>query len=815
MFKITLQLALRNLWKQKGYTGINLTGMTVGMTCCFLIAIYLQHERNYDQFHPNVERLYRLNYQAKFSGSTFELTRVPAPIGPMLADHFPQIETAARIFPRSISVRDPRSDQMFEVERAAFADSTITDVFQFEFLRGQPATALNQPFSIVLTDKTARRIFGAEDAMGKQLLLAGQTTPFTVSAVIRDFPETAHLHVDFLAPYANIADVEADYARESIRNAQTSNWLASYNYTYVLLKPGASAAAVDAAFPDFLNRYGNQDFVEKQGFVLFPVRNIHLRSEAQGEPEPTANMAYLRVFAIVGLLILLIACINFINLSNAIYLNRLKEVGVRKVLGAGRQGLIRQFVGETLLICTIAFFVSLVLVQLLLPHLDTLTNREMHFDLIRDWPLSLAFLAIFLVAGMLAGIYPAFIASRFQPVDLFQKHSGHTGGRHWLRKSLITAQFIVGIALLSGTVIAMSQLNFWKNQPLGFNRDYVLNVPLFSPSINSAFTPGNAGIRQRMNAFEERLLENPNIEAVTLASNLPGSGATRHPVTTDNIRLEDNVVLPCISVDYNFVETFGLEIVAGRNFGKEYGTDHLDGYLLNEKAVKTLGWNSPEEAVGQSIGKISKAGKVVGVVKDFSTRSLQNALEPLLLDVNVGAFTVFGIRLKNSQIPNTLEYVGQVWKTFFPEKAFEYTFLDDQLQMAYLDEGRLARLIGYFAGIAIFLSCFGLFGLISFTVRQKSKEIGIRKILGATVGGIVALLSKDYLKLVLIALTLATPMAWYIMTQWLDEFAYHINISGWVFALSGAAALAIAFFTVSLQSVAAALANPVNSLRNE
>ena len=264
-----------------------------------------------------------------------------------------------------------------------------------------------------------------------------------------------------------------------------------------------------------------------------------------------------------------------------------------------------------------------------------------------------------------------------------------------------------------------------------------------------------------------------------------------------------------------YVETFGLEIIAGRNFGKEYGTDHLDGYLLNEKAVKTLGWNSPEEAVGQSIGKISKAGKVVGVVKDFSTRSLQNALEPLLLDVNVGAFTVFGIRLKNSQIPNTLEYVGQVWKTFFPEKAFEYTFLDDQLQMAYLDEGRLARLIGYFAGIAIFLSCFGLFGLISFTVRQKSKEIGIRKILGATVGGIVALLSKDYLKLVLIALTFATPMAWYIMTQWLDEFAYHINISGWVFALSGAAALAIAFFTVSLQSVAAALANPVNSLRNE
>ena len=301
MFKRTLQLILRQLWKQKGYTAINLFGMTVGMTCCFLIVIYLHHERSYDRFHPQGDRLYRVNYQAKFSGSTFELTRVPAPIGPRLSDNFPQIEVAARLFPRSISVRDPQSDRMFEIERALFVDSTANRVFHFDFLKGDPETAFLSPFSVVLTDTTAQQIFGNTDVLGKSLLLAGQTTPFLISGVVRNFPENAHLHFDLLAPFANIVDVEPASARENILGAQTKNWLASYTYTYALLRPGASKVAVDAAFPGFLERFGDKNFTGKQAFVLFPVRDIHLQSSAQDEPESTANTTYMRIFAVVGL----------------------------------------------------------------------------------------------------------------------------------------------------------------------------------------------------------------------------------------------------------------------------------------------------------------------------------------------------------------------------------------------------------------------------------------------------------------------------------------------------------------------------------
>ena len=809
------KIGFRNLWKQKGYSAINLLGMTVGMACCFLILIFIRHERSYDKFHSELDRLFRVNYQVKFTGSTFELTQVPAPLGPQMAEDFPQIETVSRFFGRSISVREPKSDRMIELGRAFFTDSTATDIFDFEFIAGNPKTALSKPYSVVLTEETAAQFFDKKPALGQALLLAGQTTAFTVTAVVKDFPATAHLHFDLLAPFSNIVDLEPATAREAILNAQTQNWLASYTTTYVRLKPEASYEEVNAAIPAFLKRYGQPDFIAKQGFILVPVCDIHLKSEAQGEPEPVANTTYLRLFAIVGLLILLIACINFVNLSNAIYLERMKEVAVRKVLGAGRRGLIGQFIGETILLCAIAFVLAVLSVWLVLPHLDILTNRELSYHIFADWQLTVSFAAIFVVAGLLAGAYPAFLTSRFQPVQIFQRYGGQTGGRQWLRKSLITVQFVVGIALLSGSLIILSQLEYWQNRPLGFNQKQILSVPLFSANINSSFIPGNAQMRERTNSFEERLLQNPNIEAITLASNLPGTGAVRHPVATDKITVEDNVVLPCLSIDYDFVETFDLQIVAGRDLGKEYGTDHIDAYLINETAVKTLGWSKPEEALGQKITKGGKPGKIVGVVKDFHTSSLQTALDPVIMDIRVGAFTTFGIRLKSGRLPETLQAIESNWKASFPEKAFEYAFLDENLQNAYQDEQRLARLIGYFSGIAIFLSCFGLFGLISFTIHQKSKEIGIRKVLGSSVAGIVGLVSKDYLKLILLALLIATPLAWYFMDDWLDTFIYRIDIPWWSFVVSGLAVVLVAFLTLSLQSIKAALANPVDSLRSE
>lgn len=815
MLQNYLKIALRNLWKQRSYTFINLAGMSVGMACCFLLLIYVNHERHYDEFHPKGDRLYRVNYQANFSGSTFELVRIPAPIGPAMKDYFPQIEQVARLYPRSISVREVNTNKQFEIERAMFADSTLQDVFEMEYIKGDPATALDRPFSLVLTDKTALMLFGEKDAMGRQVLLANEG-PFTVTGVVRAFPDNAHIHFDLFAPYGNMVDVEPVHAREDVRRVLTTNWIASHSHTYVLLKENAEAQAVDGAFPAFLERFGMKEFIKKQAFTLFPVPDIHLKSTADGETEPAANPAYLRLFLVIGFLILLIACINFINLSTATYLSRLKEVGVRKVLGAGRQSLIGQFLGETLMLSLLAFLLALMLVDLLLPHLGRLMETELTYNLLTDLNLTVVFVLTFLLAGVLAGSYPAFFASQFRPVEIFQSKLGKDkSGRHWLRKSLITTQFAVGIALISGTFIILAQLNYWKKQPLGFHHEQVISVPLFSSNMNNSFAPGDSTLRSKMNAFEERLLQNPDIAAVTLSNSLPGLSAIRHPITTEEVPIEENVFLPCLSVDYDFSETFGLELVAGRDFGKEFGTDHTDGFIVNEMAVKTLHWDTPENAIGKMIKRGGKQGKVVGVVKNFHTSGLQNAMEPLVMEVAVGMFNTFSIRLKGGNVPETIKFLETVWLDFFPEKAFQYNFLEDSLANNYRQEMKLAGLGGHFAGVAIFLSCFGLFGLISLSVQQRAKEIGIRKVLGASVTGIVGLLSREFLSLILLSLVIAVPAAWYVMGKWMEDYAYRIELSWWHFAFAGAVTILVAFLTMCFQSLRAALANPVKSLRSE
>jgi putative ABC transport system permease protein len=814
MLKNHLKIAFRNLWKQRGYTFINLTGMAVGMAACFLLLVYVNHEMHYDEFHPNLDRLYRVSYFPGVSDDGMELQSIPAPMAPAMKEEMPQIEQITRMYQRGISVRRVGGDKNFEMDQAFFADSTVQEVFGMEYLQGDAATAMLRPFSIVLTDETAGVLFGKDNPMGEQLLLANEG-PFTVTGVVKAFPDNAHLHFDLLVPYRNMPDVEPSYSREVMKYVMEGNWVASHSITYVLLKPGADPKDVDTAFKDFILRHGHKEIAQKQNFALFPVEDIHLHSDAQGG-EAGANPNYLRLFLAIGFLILLIACINFINLSTATYLTRMKEVGVRKVLGAGRSGLIGQFMGETLMLSFGAFLLALILVDILLPNMGNLVNRELHFDAFKNWPISLAFIGIFLLAGILAGTYPAFFASRFRPVEIFQSKIAHAGhGGNWLRKGLITLQFAVGILLISGTFIILSQLNFWRNQPLGFDKEQVLLVPLQSPNMNSLFAPGDSTLRSRMNAFEEKLLQNPNIEAITLGSAMPGMGRVYHPVTTDKITLQDNLFLPSISVDYDYAETFKLQVVAGRDFDQSFGTDHLDGFVINESAVGALQFDSPADALGKKVTRGGKSGHIVGVVKDYSTAGLQEAMEPMLLEVSPGAFNTFAIRLRNGDLPLTLQYVEDTWEDYFPAKAFEHSFLDDDLSNAYQDESRLASLGGHFAGIAIFLSCFGLLGLISLTVQHRAKEIGIRKVLGATVTGIVGLLSKDFLKLVVIAFVIAAPVAWYLMEQWLSDFAYRIHLQWWHFALAGAAAVLVAFLTMSYQSVKAALADPVRSLRSE
>ncbi|MFN0033879.1 MAG: ABC transporter permease [Saprospiraceae bacterium] len=817
MYFNNFRLAFRNLLKNGRFTLINLVGMAVGMACCFLIAVFLDYESHFDRFFPNLDRLYRVHYQADFGDVPLEMGQIPAPIGPLLPVHFPQVEQSARLFLRSVSVREPSGDRAFEIENAVFADSTVQAVMGFKFLAGNPATALDRPFSIVLTKKTALLLFGNQDPMGRTLRLANEAD-FTVTGLIRDLPRQSHLSVDLLVPFRNIPDVEPLSARKNTAFAMTRNWVASYTPTYVLLKKEATASAANALFAGFMKQNADPTFSEKQHMSFFPVRDIHQHSIAEGEVQAASKPEYLRIFGLVGLLILLIAGINFVNLSTAVYLGRTREVAVRKALGAGRPSLVRQFLSETMLLSFAAFLLALLILFPAIIGFNAQTGKFLDFDLLRDWRLTALFASIFIGAGLLAGIYPALFATRFRPIDVFRQNSAgssDTGGQ-WLRKSLITVQFAVGIALLIGTLVMVEQLRFWRNQPMGFDGNSVVTIPLASPNFNSAFAPGDSTLRSRMNGFEEAVLQNPNITDITLANVMPGLGAVQHPIATEKIPVEDNLFLPVISVDYDFSETFRLQFVAGRDFDKSFGTDHMRGFIINELAVTTLGWKTPEEAIGQRIARGGgKVGEVVGVVKNFHTAGLQNALDPLVMEVAPGMFTTFAVRLGGHNLPATLSFLEKTWPQFFPGKAFEYHFLQDDLAIGYEQEQRLTSLCADFAGVAIFLSCFGLFGLISFTVRQRAKEIGIRKVLGASVAGITGLLAKDFLKLVVLAILIASPVAYYFMNLWLADFAYRIDIEWWMFVAAGSAAVAIAFLTVSFQSVRAALANPVESLRSE
>lgn len=807
-------LAFRNLRKNLKYTLINLFGLALGMACCFLILTYLRYEQHFDTFFPKGDRLYRVNYKADFGEEPMMINQVPGPMGPAMPEFFPQVESVTRLFPRSLSVRDPKTDRQFEIEQTMFVDSTVQEVMGFTFLEGDAATALYAPFSVVLTDETARRIFGTEQALGRQLLAANEAL-FTVTGVIRRLPHQSHLEIEMLMPFRNIPDVEPPAARNSVLQAMTGNWLASYTFTYVTLKPGTSPEAVNGQFKPFMKKYGHAEFIDKQTFSLFPVTDIHQYSTAEGDVQATANPAYLRVFGIVGFLILLIAMINFVNLSTAVYLDRTKEVAVRKALGARRSALIGQFLTETMLLSFLAFVPAMLLLFLLIPQFNAQNEKFISYDLLRDWQLTLVFVVIFIGTGLMAGLYPAWFASRFKPVEVFQKNnaSGTGRGGQWLRKTLITIQFSVSIALLCGTFIMLSQLRYWQNMPLGFDSDKIISVPLSNANINSLFSPGDSTRRQRMNAFDDMLMQNSGIEAVTIASSLPGFSAAFFPVSTKTIRIEDNVFLANISVDYDFSETFQLKLLAGRDFDKSYGTDHINSFILNEMGVRTLGMASPEAAVGQDITVGGKQGRVVGVINNFNTAGLQTELNPVVLQVAPGTFSWFAIRLKSANTQAVLAEVEKAWRQFFPQKTFEYRFMNDDLREGYQQEARMMQLCANFSGVTILLACFGLFGLVDFTVRQRRKEIGVRKVLGASITSVVGLLSRDLLWLVLIALVIASPVAWWAMHHWLEDFAYRVDIQWYIFLAAGVLAAVVAFLTVAGQTVRAAVANPVESLR--
>jgi putative ABC transport system permease protein len=820
MIKNYLLTALRHFRKDKLTLIISLTGLAAGMACCMLILIFISDELSFNRFNTLLDRIYTVNWVVKAEGQIQTYATTPIVLGPHIPSLSPAIEGVARLFSRSGEMQssegqsNPSAETRFQEQNIFFTDPDIFRIFTIPFLKGNRQTALHAFNSIVITDEMARKYFGQADPLGKSLLYENQLL-LRVEGVVQKMPANSDIQFDFLISFESLFTVE----KKNISDFLRTDWTFNPCYTFLLLKPGRQPKAVLPILNQMLAKSGNARNQQLNTLALQPFQETHLYSSRVQGGLSTNSITYLYLFAGIALLILLIANVNFINLAIARSVMRTQEVGMRRLLGAGRTQLVVQLLLETLLISALAFIFALALAQLGLPVLNELTNKQLSWeDWLRPSILALFSLVFFLVA-LAAGLYPALYITRLKPVRSIQGKSGETGKRQFVQKFLLVSQFTISLLLISGALIIYQQLQFLRNKPLGFQKDQMIVVPIFGSGASSISYGVDAAMRRRMNEFADELTRYNRISGVTTASAMPGQGYVRGLVIPQGFSGTDNIFVPWVSVDYNFLKIFHIPLVAGRDFSKSTGTDHLNAFLINESALQRFGWKSPGDAIGKAMirgeEKDGKKGMVIGVIRDFNFNTLDQPMQPLIMDVNAPRFTQFAVNILADHIPSTISFIRATWKSIFPERVFEYSFLDKDIQALYRDKENLGRIIEYFALIAILLSGLGLFSLASFLSVQRTREIGIRKVLGATIGRIVIMLSADYLKWVLIAILIASPLSYWIMHKWLENFAYRIEIKGWVFVLSGAAGLIIAWLTVGFQATRTALTDPVKSLRTE
>ena len=816
MFKSYLKTAWRSLLRHKGASLIKLAGLSIGMACCMLILVYIDDELSYNTFHTHYPEIYRVNFVKQGDGETRIMAGTPNAAGPAIAKDIPQVAAVGRLYNRGgiMEVKD-KDRKRFQEGNVYFADNGLFDVFTVRFLQGSAGQALTAPNTVVITREMARKYFGEEEAVGRTLIYENNT-PLRVTGVVEAMPGNSDIRFDALVSFETLYSVETKGVADFLR----SNWLYNPAETYVRLRPGETMASVGSALAGLTKKYGDERVQKSYRFVLQPLADIHLHaSGVEGNPS-TNSITYIYIFSAIALLILLIANINFINLSNAQSLTRIAEIGVRKVSGADSRALLIQFLGEGLLVCGIAFLLAGLLTIPGLQLLNMVTGKSLAAGVLLRGGLIAVFVALLLGSGLLAGIYPAVFITRMRLTSLLKGKAGEdvsSGNRG--RQSLIVTQFAIAIALIIGALVIQRQVNYLRNKPLGFDKEQLVVVPLFGKNPSAINSGVDGPLRARMNAFENDLRANTAIRAVTLSSVLPGDFYVAGLVIPEGHTEHDNIFVPWASVDYDFVSTIGAPIVAGRDFSKAAGTDHLQAFIVNESAVRTFGWKNAQDAVGKTFvrgdAQNGKKGHVIGVIKDYNFGRLDRPQQPLVMDVNVPRFTEFAIRIRQTGVPQTLQLIRQLWDRYFPERIFEYSFLDENIDSMYKAQENLSRLVRYFALIAISISCIGLFSLASYMATQRTREIGIRKVLGAGIASLVVLLFRDFLRLVIVALVISTPLAWWVMNRWLHDFAYRIPLSWWMFVVAGALAVVISFLTVGIQGFRAARVSPIKSLRNE
>jgi len=798
MLKNYLKITIRKIRKYKAYSLINITGLAIGMACCILIVLFIRDEQSYDKYHQDLDRLYRVTMHYKGNWEV-NFAYVGPAVGPTLKRDFPQVEQAARLQRIHYPVVT-QGQKIFYENRVFWAENEIFKILTFTFLEGESASALVRPYTLAISKNMAKKYFGSESPIGKILKI--NEDRFEVTSVFEDYPENTHLKCDLLVSF------------KTIENADTaSSWGWTNFYTYIKLAPNIDVAAFRKQILRLEDLYRGSERSGDNSYFLQDVKRIHIFSHLAGEAEPPGNPTTIFVTATIGFLILIIACINFMNLTTARFSTRANEVGIRKVVGARRKQLIVQFLGESILMSFLSFCAALVIAGATLPLLNEIAGKKFTINIFfQPGILVIAILIIFFV-GFAAGGYPAFFLSAFRPASIL-KSSAKIGKKGTaLRKVLVVSQFAVSAFLLIGTMVIFQQIHFMKNASLGFSKEQKLVLPV-----------KNAYLRELdFELFKAEFLKFPQIKGGTVSSHVPGRGAAGWATTLVGREDETGQPMNYWFVDFDFISQYEIKLLAGRTFKKEIGSDRDSAFLVNESVVKAFGLRSPEEAIGQKIEVGNgRKGEIIGVVKDFHYAGLQYEISPLLMtfgpEKGTGRFNPTGsltLTVTTDRLEETLTQVKQKWLEFHPDIPYSFYFIDDLFDMKYRSEAKARKIFSIFSCLGLFISCLGLFGLALFVVEQKTKEIGIRKILGASVSGIALMLSKEFTKWVVIGNAVAWPIAYFVMNRWLQNFAYRTSMGLWIFILSALFVLFLALSTVSFQAFKSATANPVDSLRYE
>jgi putative ABC transport system permease protein len=798
MFKNYIKIAFRNIKRHKGYSLLTITGLTVGMACFILISLFVRWELSFDRFHKNGDRIHRIiveNTKGTFNYGKTTMGVIPSPMAESIAEEFPEVNRVTRVhrFSNALFIHE---EKKFE-ENGLLADENFLKIFSFPLLEGDAATALQQPLSMVISKELGKKIFGSENPMGKSLdlLYREKFSSVKITGVLEKNPQNSHLKFDYL-----ISLLSWKTLREERYKGRWNNFDA---FIYVELKQGADPKALAAKLPALYEKHTGDTL--SSHFVLQPLKSIHLKSDAFIEISENYRMTNIYIFTCIAFVILFTACINYINLVTARASKRAREVGIRKVLGAPKKQLIRQFLGESVFFSFAAFTASLVLVLALFPAFRVFINRPMELHLFSSPAFFLGIAGLVLLVGIAAGLFPAFFLSAFHPVQTLK---GHLAGHHKkfnVRKILVVFQFSISIALIASTLIILRQMNFIRTRNMGFDRDLIYVVRFKGQDINT-----------HLAALKSQLLQNPAVTGASYSWYLPTDIEPRMGATVEKGALpefNDRISSYYCVADQDFLDVYGLTLLSGRSFSSQYANEADEAVILNETAVRLLGWKEPLGKMCRTL--IAKRGRVIGVVKDFHFHSLHRPIEPLIMHFvpNEGRYLSLKIRPENLKMTvSSIKKIIDAFKFHYPP---QYFFLDDSFNDIYQDEQKQGHLFGLFSGLAVFISCLGLFGLACFSLESRTKEIGIRKVLGASHPGIFYLLTREFFKWVLVANIIAWPTAYFAMNTWLQNFAYRRWPSIWIFAISGGTALMIALLTVSFQSIKAAASDPVKSLRYE